>query len=151
MLVIGNNSIWSFINLIYWVVWFSQTIHPNQWTVTELRSDHTIKQESLSKYPTILENAVTFWTTFYRCYETIILLLQSYSFSNRRILRSSHPELFRRKGILKMYNKFTGEHPCQSVISIKLLKQLYKFTGEHPCTSYCTNLQENTHAEVWFK
>ena len=31
--------------------------------------------------------------------------------------RSSHPEVF-----LKMCSKFTGEHPCRSVISIKLLR-----------------------------
>ena len=33
---------------------------------------------------------------------------------------SSPPEVFLSKGILKIYSKFTGEHPCQSVISIKL-------------------------------
>ena len=26
-----------------------------------------------------------------------------------------------KKGVLKIYNKFTGEHPCRSVISLKLL------------------------------
>ena len=35
--------------------------------------------------------------------------------------RSSHPEVFLRKGVLKICSKFTGEHPCRSVISIKLL------------------------------
>ena len=39
--------------------------------------------------------------------------------------RSSRPEVFSRKGVLKICSKFTGEHPCQSVISIKLL---YNFT-----------------------
>ena len=34
--------------------------------------------------------------------------------------RSSHPEVFLRNGVLKICNKFTGEHPCQSAISIKL-------------------------------
>ena len=28
--------------------------------------------------------------------------------------------MFLRKGVLKICSKFTGEHPCQSVISIKL-------------------------------
>ena len=36
-------------------------------------------------------------------------------------LRSSHPEVFLRKGVLEMYRKFTREHPCRSVTSIKLL------------------------------
>ena len=35
--------------------------------------------------------------------------------------RSSHPEVFWRKSVLKICSKVTGEHPCQSVISIKLL------------------------------
>ena len=34
--------------------------------------------------------------------------------------RSSPPEVFLQKGILKICIKFTGEHPCRSVISIKL-------------------------------
>ena len=43
----------------------------------------------------------------------------------RWIGRSSHPEVFLRKSVLKIYSKSTGEHPCRSVISIKFLKQLY--------------------------
>ena len=35
-------------------------------------------------------------------------------------IRSSRPEVFLRKAVLKLRNKFTGEHPCRSVISIKL-------------------------------
>ena len=42
---------------------------------------------------------------------------------NRNIgmIRSSHPEVFLGKGALKICSKFTGEHPCRSAISIKLL------------------------------
>ena len=32
--------------------------------------------------------------------------------------RSSRPEVFLGKGVLKICNKFTGEHPYRSVISI---------------------------------
>ena len=39
--------------------------------------------------------------------------------------RSSHPEVFLVKGVLKKCIEFTGEHPCRNVISIKLLKQIY--------------------------
>ena len=35
--------------------------------------------------------------------------------------RSSQQEVFLEKGALKICNKFKGEHPCRSVISIKLL------------------------------
>ena len=31
--------------------------------------------------------------------------------------RSSRPEVFLRKGVLKICCKFTGEHPCQSAVS----------------------------------
>ena len=34
--------------------------------------------------------------------------------------RSSRPEVFLGKGVLKICSKFTGEHPCRSLISIKL-------------------------------
>ena len=39
--------------------------------------------------------------------------------------RSSHPEVFLEKGVLKIQSKFTGKHSSRSAISIKLL-----------CTSY---------------
>ena len=32
----------------------------------------------------------------------------------------SHAEVFLRKGVLKICSKFAGEHPCRSVISIKM-------------------------------
>ena len=32
------------------------------------------------------------------------------------IFRSSHPEVFLRKGVLKICSKFTGEDPCRSVV-----------------------------------
>ena len=34
--------------------------------------------------------------------------------------RSSHPELFCQKGVLKNFGKFTGKHLCQSLFLIKL-------------------------------
>ena len=45
-----------------------------------------------------------------------------------KTLRSSPPEVFLGKDVLKTCCKFTGEHPCQNMVSIKLLcvvKQLY--------------------------
>ena len=36
------------------------------------------------------------------------------------VVRSSCPEVFLRKGVLKICSKFTGVHQCRSVISIKL-------------------------------
>ena len=34
--------------------------------------------------------------------------------------RSSHPQVFLGKGVPKICSRFTGEHPCQSVISIEI-------------------------------
>ena len=50
------------------------------------------------------------------------------------IFRSSHPELFLRKGVLKRCSKFTGEHLCQSVISIKMLCNFIEITLRHGCS-----------------
>ena len=41
------------------------------------------------------------------------------------MFRSSPPEVFLGKGLLKICSKFTGEHPCRSVISIKLQSKFY--------------------------
>ena len=40
--------------------------------------------------------------------------------------RSSHPEVPLPEGVLKIYSKFTGEHQCRSVISIKLLATSFR-------------------------
>ena len=50
------------------------------------------------------------------------------------ISRNSHPEVFLEKGVLKICSKFTGEHPCQSVISIKLLCNFIEITLRHGCS-----------------
>ena len=54
--------------------------------------------------------------------------------SKRTLNRSSHPELFLRKGVLKICTKFTGEHPCRSAISIKLLWNFIEITLRHACS-----------------
>ena len=45
--------------------------------------------------------------------------ITSQNFSGVKVIlfRSSHPEMFIRKGVIKIYSKFTGEHSCRSVIS----------------------------------
>ena len=42
------------------------------------------------------------------------------------LYRSSRSEVFLVKGALKTCSKFTGEHPCRSVISIKLQGKFHK-------------------------
>ena len=48
--------------------------------------------------------------------------------------RSSHPEVFIVKGILRISSKFTGEHPCWSVISITLLCNFIEIILRHECS-----------------
>ena len=58
--------------------------------------------------------------------------------SNQKIRRthnrSSHPQVFIGKGILKICSKFTGEPPCQSVISIRLQSNFIEVTLWHGCS-----------------
>ena len=49
--------------------------------------------------------------------------------------RSSYPEVFLEKGALIFCSKFTGEHLCRSVISIKLLCNFTEITLRHGWSS----------------
>ena len=49
-------------------------------------------------------------------------------------LRSSRPEVFLGKGVLKICSKFTEEQPCRSVISIKLQSNFIEITLRHRCS-----------------
>ena len=48
--------------------------------------------------------------------------------------KSSHPEVFLEKDVLKICSKFTGEHPCRSAISIKLQSNFTEITLRHGCS-----------------
>ena len=52
----------------------------------------------------------------------------------KRVYRSSHPEVFLRKGVLKTCSKFTGEHPCRNAISIKLQSNFVKIAPQQGCS-----------------
>ena len=47
--------------------------------------------------------------------------------------RSGYPEVFLVKGVLKICSKFTGEHPCGTVIPIKLQSNFIEITFRHGC------------------
>ena len=49
--------------------------------------------------------------------------------------RSSHPEVFLRKGILKICIKFIGENPCRSVVSRKMQSNFIEIARRHGCSS----------------
>ena len=50
------------------------------------------------------------------------------------MFRSSHPEVFLEKGVLKICNKFTVEYPCRSVILIKLRSNFIEIAFRHGCS-----------------
>ena len=56
------------------------------------------------------------------------------SFSEVAAYRSSLPEVFLRKGVLKVCSKFIGEHPWQRVISINLQSNFIDITLRHGCS-----------------
>ena len=53
--------------------------------------------------------------------------------------RNSRPEVFLGKGVLKICSKFTGEHPCRSVISIKLQSNTLAWVFSCKFASYFQN------------
>ena len=58
--------------------------------------------------------------------------------------KSSHPEMFLRKGVLKICSKVTGEHPCGSAISIKLLCNFIEIGLRHGCSFKFAAYFQNT-------
>ena len=61
--------------------------------------------------------------------------------------RSSNPEDFYEKGVLKICSKFTREPPCRNVISIKLFCNLLKSTWLFSCKLlhiFTTSFTKNT-------
>ena len=54
---------------------------------------------------------------------------------NFRHCRSNPSKVFLKKVVLKICIKFTGEHPCRSVISIKLYSNFIEITLWHGCSA----------------
>ena len=71
--------------------------------------------------------------------------------------RSSHPEVFLEKGVLKICSKFTGERPCRSAISIKLLRKFIEIALRHGCSQvnlldiFRTRFLKNTSGRLLLK
>ena len=70
--------------------------------------------------------------------EDFFFFLRSFSlhfwlnqFSVKVSSRSSHPEVFLRKGVVKICSKFIGEQPSRGVISIKLQSNFIEIALRH--------------------
>ena len=53
---------------------------------------------------------------------------------NTHSVRSSRPEVFLRKGVLEIWSKFRGQHPCRIGSSVKLLCNFIETTLRHGCS-----------------
>ena len=56
------------------------------------------------------------------------------NFSHEDLTRSSPPEVFLGKCVMKIWSKFTGEYPCRSAISLKLLCNFIEIALWHGCS-----------------
>ena len=64
-------------------------------------------------------------------------MLQKWLFSVDKVsfkLQRQPLRVFLRKSVLKIYSKFTGEHPCRSAISRKLLCNFIEIALRHGCS-----------------
>ena len=63
--------------------------------------------------------------------------------------RGSRPKVFLVKGVPKICSKFTGESPCRSVISIKLLCIFIEITLQYGCSP--VNLLHGRNHKIFFE
>ena len=83
-----------------------------------------------------------YFSTKYSCPSSLVAwtitlheaYLKELAFFEKTYYRSSHSEVFLRKGVLKISSKFTGEHPCRSAISIKLQSNFIEIVFRHGCS-----------------
>ena len=79
--------------------------------------------QNKNQWPTMYWQNVTWKTNLLRCFCL-----------KKTKIRNSHPVLFLGKAVLEICSKFTGEHPCRSVISIKLLCNIIEIALQHGCS-----------------
>ena len=79
----------------------------------------------------VLNNNLLFISKFFSIIHHFLSLVDFWFITN---FRSSPPEVFLGKGVLKIFSKFAREHPCQSVISIKLQSNFIEITLRHWCS-----------------
>ena len=63
----------------------------------------------------------------------LTLLLNHFSISTKISSPKQPSRGFLKKAVIKIFRKFTGEHPCRSVISIKLLSNFFEIALRHWC------------------
>ena len=82
----------------------------------------------------IFEKNCKAWLKYFKPLFLFYTLWKHLVFWSFQRFRSSPPKLFLGKGALKVNSKFTGEHSCHSVISIKFLCIFIEITLRHGCS-----------------
>ena len=77
---------------------------------------------------------VTYWCKSFLQNVSSSALLYGACIQILQTFRSSRPEVFLGKGVLKICSRFTGEHPCRSAISIKLPNNFTEIPLWHGCS-----------------
>ena len=100
-----------------------------------------VKRGNLTKFRTSSERAMYTQFPFYVVGVVLVSLLLlvidsrfRYKIKDQDLntrFRSSPLEVFLGKSILKICSRFTGEHPCRSMISIKLFCNFIEITIQH--------------------
>ena len=106
---------------MYTVRWYYRFIPESQYQSKEQNLGYLIlgiKKSVVTKFHKFWSNLRNFWNTLIP----------------RKLIHLKCPELFLRKGVLKIRSKIAGEHPCQSAISIKLPCNFIEITLQHGCS-----------------
>ena len=84
----------------------------------------------------VMQSKISFlFKEFFVCEKKIVLFIFiSVKKGLDVTVRSSHPEVFLWKGVLKICRKFTGEQPCRSAISITLQSNFIEIALRHGCS-----------------
>ena len=113
-LLLNNIKIWCFLTQGNWT-----------WTIPLDKINYT---KEWRYFLDVLLVYVTMKCDTHSCIKSKIMWM------NRQVMRSSYPEVFLGKRVLKICSKFTGEHPCRSPISIKLLCNFIEIALRHGCS-----------------
>ena len=99
-------------------------------TYNLFKKSYSFKHYPLHLYQALIQNVLMKISGFqvyrFQCELELKLWLRRF--------RSSRLEVFLEKYVLKICSKFTGEHPCRSLISIKLLWNFIEITLRHECS-----------------
>ena len=107
-----------------------QAMYIESKTYNLFKKSYSFKHYPLHLYQALIQNVLMKISGFqvyrFQCELELKLWLRRF--------RSSRLEVFLEKYVLKICSKFTGEHPCRSLISIKLLWNFIEITLRHECS-----------------